>query len=72
MLEGFFTSRELAERWKFTPETMKKWRCAGKGPHHHKMGGRILYSIEDIEQFEKDALRHHTSMVQAPSSTAAK
>ena len=67
MREGFLTSREVAKRWKFTLGTLKKWRCAGKGPHYHKMGKCILYSFEDIEQFENNALRYHTSMQEAPS-----
>lgn len=66
LLEGFLTSRQVAERWKFTPATLKKWRCAGKGPHFHKMGSRILYAFEEIEKFEDNALRYHTSMLEAP------
>lgn len=67
----FLTSRQVAERWKLTPETMKKWRCAGKSPPYRKMGGRILYKAEDIKKFEDDALRYHTSMLEAPSSSEA-
>lgn len=62
----YLTSKEVAIRWKLTPETMKKWRCAGKSPPYRKLGGRILYKIEEIERFEAEALRYHTSMTEAP------
>lgn len=66
MEEPFLTSRELAERWKFNPTTLKKWRCRGKGPHYHKMEKSIRYYVKDIEIFEKAQIRHHTSMTEAP------
>lgn len=66
----FLTSKELAERWKLTPETMKKWRCSGKSPPYKKIGGRILYKTEDIEKLEDEADRYHTSMTKAPSLSA--
>lgn len=62
----FITSKEVAIRWKLTPETMKKWRCAGKSPPYRKLGKRILYKIEEIERFEDKALRYNTSMLEAP------
>lgn len=62
MKEPFLTSRELANRWKIKIITLKQWRCSGKGPYYHKLGGRIMYRINEIEQFEERALRAHTSM----------
>ena len=58
----YLTSKELAIRWKLTAETLKKWRIAGKGPRHRKLGGRILYHIEEVMKIEDRAIRYHTSM----------
>ena len=58
----YLTSRELSMRWKLTVETLKKWRIAGKGPSHHKLGGRILYKLEEITRLEDEAIRDNTSM----------
>ena len=62
----YLTSKELAERWKLTVETLKKWRIAGKGPPHRKLGGRILYKFEEIQKIEDAAIRYHTSMPSSP------
>jgi excisionase family DNA binding protein len=42
----------LARRWCMSPRTLERWRCEGKGPQYLKIGGRILYRLEDIEAFE--------------------
>lgn len=70
MAKPFLTPRSLAERWSLAPDTLKKWRCKGKGPHYHKFEGSIRYEIEDIEEFERDKLRYHTSMLEAPTSNS--
>ena len=62
MNEDFLTTRELANRWNLEPDTLKKWRVKGIGPLYHKVGGRINYGLEEIEEFEKNKLRSHTSM----------
>lgn len=65
----YLTSKELSERWKLTVETLKKWRIAGKGPRHRKLGGRILYKIEEILKIEDEAIRYHTSTPSSPFET---
>jgi hypothetical protein len=67
MSEDFLTPRQLAARWSLVLATLKQWRCSGKGPLYHKLNGRIRYRIEDIQEFEKEKLRLHTSMPEPPS-----
>ena len=44
---------QLARRWKnMSPRTLERWRWLGIGPAYLKIGGRVLYRIEDIEAFE--------------------
>lgn len=52
---------DVAERWQISPRTLERWRWEGAGPIHLKIGGRILYRIEDIEAFELRALRTETT-----------
>jgi len=62
MSEDFLTTQQLAKRWNLVPATLKQWRSTGKSPLYHKIGGRINYNLEDIQEFEKLKLRSHTSM----------
>lgn len=48
----FFTEEQLAARWNITTRTLQKWRAAGRGPHHTKLGRKILYSSTAVEIYE--------------------
>lgn len=52
---------ELADRWNISERTLERWRWSGEGPAFLKMGGRVLYRLEDIEAFEADHLRQSTT-----------
>jgi hypothetical protein len=51
----FYTPEELVRRYgdKVTVRTLANWRSAGISPPYCKIGGRILYRITDIEEWEK-------------------
>ena len=51
---------ELSRRWGFSPRTLEGWRWFGKGPAFIKVGGKVLYRLEDIEAFEASQLRQRT------------
>jgi len=67
MVQLNLTPKLLAKRWSLKTTTLRQWRWKDKGPPHFKIGGRVLYRLEDIEKFEKEALKHHTT---AAESTA--
>ena len=46
--------KDLARRWSMSPKTLERWRWLGDGPPYLKIGGKVLYRIEDVEAFEKD------------------
>lgn len=46
--------RELATRCRLSPRTVQRWRSTGEGPPHLKLGGRVVYRLEDIEKWEGD------------------
>ena len=43
---------ELSRRWTVSPRTLERWRWLKQGPDFIKVGGRVVYAIEDIESFE--------------------
>lgn len=63
--------KQLAERWGISPKTLERWRWLGQGPKFLKLGGRIVYRLEDIEAFEEQQLRQVTGSAAAASTTPA-
>jgi hypothetical protein len=48
---------DLARRWAVSEQTLANWRWRKKGPPHLKIGGRILYRLADVEQYEAQHLQ---------------
>jgi hypothetical protein len=48
---------ELSRRWAISPRTLERWRWKAEGPDYVKIGGRILYRLEDVERHESENLR---------------
>ena len=48
---------QLARRWSLSPRTLERWRFHRTGPNYLKVGGRVVYRLEDIEAFEAAASR---------------
>jgi Helix-turn-helix domain len=59
------TQGQLAERWQISPRTLERWRWLGEGPRFLKIGGRVVYRLQDIERYEAEQLRDSTTA--APS-----
>jgi hypothetical protein len=55
---------ELSRRWRLSPRTLERWRYRGTGPQYLKVGGRIVYRLDDIEAFE--ATQIHATRDAAP------
>ncbi len=51
---------DLARRWRLSPRTLERWRSHGQGPRYLKIGGRVLYRLEDIEAFEAQGMKNDT------------
>jgi Helix-turn-helix domain len=43
---------ELSRRWSLSPRTLERWRWRRQGPPYLKIGGRVVYRLEDVEAFE--------------------
>ena len=51
---------QLAARWHLSPRTLEQWRWLGKGPRFLKIGARVLYDEDDIEDYEADRRHQNT------------
>jgi predicted site-specific integrase-resolvase len=60
---------ELADRWQISERTLEAWRSQGTGPVYLKIGGRVVYRLEDVEAFEAANLHRNTN---GPSTPAAR
>lgn len=57
------TQKELARRWTISHRTLERWRWKGEGPAFMKIGGRIVYRLEDVLAHEQARLRHTADSV---------
>lgn len=51
---------ELAVRWRVSHRTLERWRWTGEGPRFVKLGGRVVYRLSDIEEYEQAMIRSST------------
>lgn len=71
----FLTPTEVAERWgnRVCTRTMANWRTQGNGPRFTKIGGRVLYPLDKLIEWEIQSTVESTSQYQlAPLSAPAK
>ena len=52
---------ELSRRWSLSPRTLERWRWLREGPVYLKIGGRVVYRLEDIEAYEAEQRRASNS-----------
>jgi len=52
MADQFLNQIQLARRWQISPRTLERWRWTGEGPAFLKIGGRVVYRLEDVEAYE--------------------
>lgn len=53
------TAADLAARWRgiVSQHTLANWRSHGKGPRYVKVGRKVLYPLDAVEQFERENLK---------------
>ena len=52
---------ELATRWSISARTLERWRWTGEGPAFLKIGGRVVYRLEDVLTYEQARQRRSTA-----------
>ncbi len=50
-MRDLLTTKELADRLRTSPATIRYWRHIGYGPKGRKVGRRVLYDPGDVEAF---------------------
>lgn len=44
-------TNQLAEKLKVSPSSINKWRKTGDGPPYIRYGRKVMYRLEDVEQW---------------------
>ena len=52
---------DLSRRWNISPRTLERWRWLKAGPEYLKIGGHVVYRLEDVESFEAAKLCRPTT-----------
>lgn len=50
----YFTTTEVAERYRTVASVVRYWRHAGTGPRGVLVGKRVLYPRAEIERFDRE------------------
>lgn len=57
----FLRTPEAARFLGLSGRTMEKHRLYGTGPRYRKIGGRVVYAVEDLKSWADQGLRTSTS-----------
>lgn len=57
----FMRTPDAARYLGLSARTLEKHRCFGTGPAYRKLGGRIVYAIEELERWADLGTRRSTS-----------
>jgi predicted DNA-binding transcriptional regulator AlpA len=57
----FLRTSEAARFLGISPRTLEKHRTFGTGPRYRKIGGRVIYALEDVQRWADRGLRISTS-----------
>jgi hypothetical protein len=59
--DTLLTEQQLAERWRVSQRSLRRWRSTARLPPHIRIGhpvvGRVLYRLADVLAFEGRAIR---------------
>lgn len=59
----YLTPEQVSARYqgKIAVRTLANWRCLGIGPRYSKIGGAILYPLDELVKWERDRRSQSTS-----------
>jgi predicted DNA-binding transcriptional regulator AlpA len=60
-MEPVLGNDEAARLCGFSPKTLPKLRLSGRGPRYLKLGRKVAYRRQDIEQWLREHVRTSTS-----------
>ena len=56
----FLTTDEAGAFLRLSPRTLEKHRCYGTGPAFYKLGGRVVYALDDLHAWVSLGARRST------------
>ena len=56
----FLRTPEAARYLSLSGRTLEKHRCFGTGPAYRRLGGRVVYAIDDLRAWADRGLLHST------------
>lgn len=59
MSNDFYTPQQVAARYAnaITIRTLANWRSTGQGPDYIKVGGKVMYPVDAVIEWEKSRKR---------------
>ncbi|MBI1208515.1 MAG: helix-turn-helix domain-containing protein [Azospirillum sp.] len=57
----FLTTKAAGEHLSLSPRTLEKHRVTGTGPRYRKHGGKVVYRLEDLDDWSARGTRASTS-----------
>ncbi|MCM5693407.1 helix-turn-helix domain-containing protein [Sinorhizobium meliloti] len=64
----FVRTPQAARLLDLSPRTLEKHRCEGTGPVYRKLGGRVVYSLDDLQAWVEAAARKSTAQAMPKES----
>ncbi len=58
---NYVRTHEAARLLGISARTLEKYRCHGTGPTFRKLGGRVVYAVDDLEAWADNAACSSTS-----------
>lgn len=71
MATRHLTQVDVARRWRMSERTLERWRWLRQGPPYLKIGGRVVYRVEDIERFEMSRAHPARETTAGPAAARA-
>jgi len=59
--QRYLRAPEAAAHLGLSWQTLAKHRCYGTGPRYHKLGGRIVYTLADLDAWAAVGMKTSTS-----------
>ena len=59
--QRYLRTPEAARHLTLSPRTLEKHRTYGTGPEYHKIGGRVVYAVGDLNAWAKRGKKKSTS-----------
>lgn len=59
----FYTPQQVANRYSnaITVRTLANWRSIGQGPDYIKIGGKVMYPVDAVAEWEQSRKRKLTA-----------